>query len=271
VGTGGTLEHSPPGLSSSSNAGVTANTEPVSALLEGIISIEAALQGGHRPINRIIANRDRLPRGFARIRQLAEERKIAIVYADRAEVDALANGRSHGGIVALAGERRFVGLEQLLDESPLPFLVMIDGIEDPFNFGQSVRSLYAAGATGLLLRPRNWLSAAGVVARSSAGASELISAAVVTSVADAHARCVQKGIEGIVLSSESKRTIFEHDLTNPLMLILGGEHRGITRSFGDRAVTVLSIPYGRDRSTSLGTAAAASIAAFEVLRQRSQR
>jgi len=257
VGTGGTLEHSPPGLSSSSNAGVTANTEPVSALLEGIISIEAALQGGHRPINRIIANRDRLPRGFARIRQLAEERKIAIVYADRAEVDALANGRSHGGIVALAGERRFVGLEQLLDESPLPFLVMIDGIEDPFNFGQSVRSLYAAGATGLLLRPRNWLSAAGVVARSSAGASELISAAVVTSVADAHARCV--------------RTIFEHDLTNPLMLILGGEHRGITRSFGDRAVTVLSIPYGRDRSTSLGTAAAASIAAFEVLRQRSQR
>ena len=60
---------------------------------------------------------------------------------------------------------RFVDLAQIAANVPAPFVAMLDGVEDPYNFGQAVRALYAAGAHGLILRPRNWLTAAGVVAR----------------------------------------------------------------------------------------------------------
>jgi 23S rRNA (guanosine2251-2'-O)-methyltransferase len=89
-------------------------------------------------------------------------------------IDARTGGQSHGGVVAEVGPRRFLPLADLLPSTNVPFIVMLDGIEDPFNFGQAIRALYAAGADGLVVRPRNWLSAAGIVARASAGTAELM-------------------------------------------------------------------------------------------------
>jgi len=147
---------------------------------------------------------------------------------------------------------------------------MIDGVEDPFNFGASVRALYAAGADGLVLRPRNWLSAAGTVARASAGASELISTALAETAAEAAAFFRAQGL--LVACATEERgsvSLYEADLTAPLFLLLGGEKRGITRSFLDQADLKLRIPYGRPMPHSLGTASATAVIAFEIMRQRS--
>ncbi|HYO89156.1 MAG TPA: TrmH family RNA methyltransferase, partial [Candidatus Limnocylindrales bacterium] len=140
--------------------------------------------------------------------------------------------------------------------------------EDPFNFGQAVRALYAAGATGLVVRPRNWMSAAAVVARSSAGASERIPTAVAETAQDAADAFRAHGLLIAVTDITRAVTIYEADLTVPLFLLVGGEKRGVTRAFADAADLRLTIPHGRDFWMSLGTAEATAVLAFEVMRQR---
>ena len=148
---------------------------------------------------------------------------------------------------------------------------MIDGVEDPFNFGQAVRTLYAAGADGLVLRPRNWMSAAGVVARASAGATEWVPTAIAETALDAAQAFRARGLK-VVSADDKAETVplYTADLTGPLFLVIGGEKRGITRSFLDQADLLLEIPYGREFDQSLGTAAAAAVLGFEIMRQRMQ-
>jgi 23S rRNA (guanosine2251-2'-O)-methyltransferase len=199
-------------------------------------------------------------------------------------IDERASGTSHGGVIAVAGPRRFTTLDELTH--PASFLgtppetgregvknsrwvVMIDGVEDPYNFGAAVRSAYAAGASGLVVRPRNWFTAAGLVARASAGATESIPTAIAETAEDA-ARIFRERGYTIACADETPDSVslYEADLTRPLFLLIGGEKRGITRSFRDQADLTLRIPYGAPSTNSLGTAAATAVISFEILRQR---
>jgi 23S rRNA (guanosine2251-2'-O)-methyltransferase len=236
-------------------------------LLEGAISVEAALRSGSRPVEKLLVASGILDRDTARILREAEHMNIFVERLPAADIDALAQGKSHGGILALAGARQFVPLESLLS-APAPFIVMLDGVEDPFNFGQAVRAFYAAGAHGLVLRERNWMSAAGVVARASAGASELMPTAIADSTQSAADFFRARGLRVAVAAKERATPIYEADLSGALFLVVGGEKRGVTRSFADAADLRLSIPYGRGYPHSLGTTAAAAVLAFEIMRQR---
>jgi 23S rRNA (guanosine2251-2'-O)-methyltransferase len=172
-------------------------------------------------------------------------------------------------VLAQVGPRRFEALEELLPGDTAAFVVMLDGIEDPYNFGQAVRSLYAAGADGVVVPARNWMSAAGVVARASAGASELCALAQTGSAEEAAAFFRGRGLTVACAVGRHGTTIYDADLTVPLFLLIGGERRGITRSFLERADVVLQVPYGRAFGASLTAASVSAVIAFEVLRQRS--
>jgi 23S rRNA (guanosine2251-2'-O)-methyltransferase len=232
--------------------------------------VYAALRAKSRPVYQIYVNRDRMPPGIGRVLDLAERQNVPVGYLSLGEIDDMASGHSHGGTIALAGERRCVDLDELFVPAGTPFLVMLDGVEDPYNFGQAVRSLYAAGATGLILKPRNWMSAAGVVARASAGASELLRCAVAETVSSAAESCAAAGVSVVALDEDGDRSIFESDLTVPVMLLIGGEQRGITRSFLRAGFAAVRIPKARPDARALGTAASAAVAGFEVMRQRTQ-
>jgi 23S rRNA (guanosine2251-2'-O)-methyltransferase len=147
---------------------------------------------------------------------------------------------------------------------------MLEGIEDPYNFGYSLRSLYAAGVDGVILTPRNWMGAAGVVARASAGASERLPMAIgdaehaARSMHEREYRVVCAGIRDSV-------SLYDSDMKRPLLLVIGGEKRGISRAVLDVADQVVRIDYGRDFRGSLSAASAATVLGFEVLRQNSQK
>ncbi len=241
------------------------------AVLEGFISVRAALKAGSRPIQAIYLRRDKRDRGIAWLERTATAAGIPVQRVTADEIDARAGGSTHGGVIALAGPRRFVAISELGADSPAPFVAMIDGVEDPFNFGQAVRALYAAGCDGLALRPRNWLSATGVVARASAGASEWMPTAIAETVGAAAEHFRARGLRVAVADEERAIPLYDADLSGPLFLVIGGEKRGITRSFRDGADLRLAIPYGSAFDQSLGTAAATAVIAFEVLRQRRSR
>jgi 23S rRNA (guanosine2251-2'-O)-methyltransferase len=276
-------------------------TQPQSdpIILEGAISIEAALHAGLRPINSIMVHSDKSGPAIFRIEREAGRRGIPVTRVDAATLhgiipvrggpaasDSLSSGGSHGGVIAIAGPRRFVPLEELANSAavtqtnPLSiveatpgkgWVVMIDGVEDPYNFGAAVRSAYAAGAAGLVVRDRNWFTAAGLVARASAGASEAIPTAIAGTV-DAAADVFRAAGYAIVCAGETPDAVslYDADLTGRFFLLIGGEKRGVTRSFREQADLTLRIPYGNRSAQSLGTAAATAVIAFEVLRQRLQ-
>jgi 23S rRNA (guanosine2251-2'-O)-methyltransferase len=240
------------------------------AVLEGLISVEAALKAGSRKIERLLIHSDQsaTDRDVARLARDAERLGVKVERVAAAAIDELAQGKTHGGVLAVAGARQFVALDTLVSDITRPFIVMLDGAEDPFNFGQAVRAFYAAGADGLVLRPRNWMSAAGVVARASAGASEWMPTAIAETTQAAADFFREKGLRIAVAAKDRAHSIYDADLSGALFLVIGGEKRGVTRSFQDAADLRLSIPYGRRFPHSLGTTAAASVLAFEIMRQR---
>jgi 23S rRNA (guanosine2251-2'-O)-methyltransferase len=143
---------------------------------------------------------------------------------------------------------------------------MIEGIEDPYNFGYALRSIYAAGADAVILTPRNWMSAAGVVCRSSAGASELLPLFVSEPEEAVHV-AKAAGYKVVCAGIRDSVSAFDADLTRPIFLIVGCEKRGISRAVLDLADEVVRLDYGRPFRGSLSAASAASILAYEVLRQ----
>jgi len=237
-------------------------------ILEGYISVEATLQAGNRPIEQVLISDGKNRRDTGRLEKLAAERGVGIDRVTDAVIASKATGRSHGGILALAGERRFLKLYNLLPQTAAAFIVMLDGIEDPFNFGDAVRSLYAAGVDGIVVRPRNWLSAAGTVTRASAGASEFVPMAVSESANEAAMFFRRRGVAIACTTDRGGQSIYEADLSVPLFLLIGGEKRGITRSFRDAADLRLNIPYHRDFRAAMSTGTAAAVIGFELMRQR---
>jgi 23S rRNA (guanosine2251-2'-O)-methyltransferase len=185
---------------------------------------------------------------------------------DPEEIDAVASGTSHGGIIALCGDRIIQNLSADNIASGGVYY-MFEGIEDPYNFGNSIRSVYAAGADGIIVGKRNWMGAAGVVARSSAGTSELIDMYVTEASEDAVAIFKSLGYSVICAGIRDSVDLFEADLKKPLFVIIGGEKRGISRAVLDMADQIVRIDYQKDFRGSLSTSASAAIFAFEINRK----
>jgi 23S rRNA (guanosine2251-2'-O)-methyltransferase len=126
--------------------------------------------------------------------------------------------------------------------------------------------LYAAGVTGVILSERNWMGAAGVVARASAGASEQLPMAV-CSPEIAIDLMKTKGHRVVCAGIRDSVSLYEADMKRPLLLIVGGEKRGISRSVLEKADQIVRIDYGREFKGSLSAASAATVLGFEVFRQ----
>ncbi len=238
--------------------------------LEGFLSILATIESNSRPIHRLyIDEKKRFDKRLGYLRHTAERSEISVEYVSKDIISKHTDGNSHGGVVALCGTRHFVELADLIPSDKPPFLAMLDGIEDPFNFGYAIRALYAAGVDGVVVRPRNWTTAASVVGRSSAGASERIPMAIAKTAVDAGAFFRDNGLLiATTAKADNSQSLFDTNLAQPLFILIGGERRGVTRSFVEAADILLEIPYGREFDQSLGTVSATSTIAFEIYRQR---
>ncbi len=241
------------------------------AVLEGAIAVVAALEARSREIHAVYIRHGKEDPAVDHLVRRARAAGVRVERVTAETIAAHATGQSHGGVIALVGPRRFLGLADILAGKDSPCIVMLDGVEDPFNFGDATRSLYAAGIDGVVVRPRNWTTAAGVVGRASAGASERMPMAVAETALDAAAFFRAHGLAVACAVKRHAVSIYEADLARPLFLVIGGEKRGISRPLVEQADLLLQVPYGREFAASLGTASAAAVMAFEIERQRRQR
>lgn len=237
-------------------------------ILEGMISVVAALEARSRIVQAVYIREDKRDADALKLTRLAAREGIPVERVSQAAIAAYAHGESHGGIVAAVGERQYMALDALVADVENPLIVMLDGVEDPFNYGQAIRACYAAGVDGLVTRPRSWQQAAGVVTRASAGASERMPTAVAESAEEASRFFRAYGLRIAVTDMQRAMSIYDADLSGRLFLVIGGEKRGITRAFADKADMRLKIPYGRAFEHALGTTAATATLVFEIMRQR---
>ncbi|MBQ8523907.1 MAG: RNA methyltransferase [Clostridia bacterium] len=244
-----------------------------STLFEGMTSINAILrsidEGSTRRITKIWfdkAKRNSKGREYAFLKGVSERYGFELLDAEAEFIDDMAVGNTHGGVIALCTKREIPRLSNDTILKDKGFYVMIEGIEDPYNFGYALRTLYAAGVDGVILPERNWMSAAGVVCRASAGASELMS----TYVADPLFACEsfrKRSYKVVCAGIRDSVSVFDADLTYPVFLIVGGEKRGISAAVMQKADLTVRIDYGREFKGSLSAASAASVLAYEVFRQ----
>lgn len=189
---------------------------------------------------------------------------FSINFTDSQTIDSMTVGNTHGGIIAECTERTFTSVtEASIIQNGVYYV--LDGIEDPYNYGNAVRSLYAAGADGIILSERNWLDVAGTVARASAGASELLPT-FVGSITDAIRTFKACGYKVICAGIRDSVSLFEAELSKPLLVVLGGEKRGISRSVLELADEIVRIDYGSDFRGSLSASASAAVFGFEIFR-----
>ena len=242
-------------------------------ILEGMTSVSALIHGhengtNNRPIYAILIDQAKKRNKYREIGFLKYHASLLgfqILFTDQDVIDTLAQGNTHGGIIALCGDRTY---KDTLDVESNGFWVYTEGIEDPFNLGFALRSLYAAGVDGVLLSPKNRMCVPGIVAKSSAGTSELMDIRV--SEPEAAIRLFkQKGYQIVCAGIRDSQSIYDADLQKPVLLIVGGEKRGISRAVLDMADQIVRIDYGRAFNGSLSAASAATVIAFEVHRQNS--
>lgn len=243
-----------------------------SDIMEGMSSISAVIRSieSKRSDRRIVcvyidkAKKRSKAREIAFLERKSSELGFTIEFVGESEISDFASGNSHGGIICFCTPRSIPTLspDKIKNDGVYYFL---EGVEDPYNFGYAVRSLYAFGADGVILSPRNWMGVAGVVARSSAGASELLDMYVATPE-EAVKTFKDKGYKVLCAGIRDSVSILDADLKKPVFVVLGGEKRGISRALLDMADTVVRIDYGTEFNGSLSSASACAVFAFEILR-----
>lgn len=246
-----------------------------SNIMEGMISFRAVIRGiengvSDRKIEKVIfdtAKKKNLKGHLSYIRAMSAKYHFEIEEVSKEEIESLAIGSSHGGILTFTSDRSLPTLCEIPQKDG--FYVLLNGIEDPYNFGYALRSLYAAGVDGIIVGKRNWMTAAGVVCRASAGASEEMPVYVCESETEAASFFQKNGYRLVAADLENSTPMTQANLKKPLLLAVGGEKRGIASELLAMADEIVRIEYGREFKESLSAASAASILSFFVLAQNS--
>ena len=186
---------------------------------------------------------------------------------EREEINAMATGRTHGGLVAEAGPRVYQELSECM-HGKTPFLVLLEGVEDPFNLGYIIRTLYSAGCDGLILPRHDWASAESTIAKSSAGAFEYLNIVMSDDLPQLVKDIKKQGIKTYAAMRKDAITYLEADYHIPCLLAIGGEMRGLSSAVRNEIEQNIYIPYANDFRNALNAASAAAVLSFEVYRQR---
>lgn len=238
-------------------------------LVYGRHPVAEAMRSG-RPIHRlyVLAGARGIPRD---IFALARERAIPVVHTDRLRLERLARGGNHQGVVAAVGSREFATLQEVL-EAPLgsgrpAFFLILDGIQDPGNFGALLRTAEAAGVHGVIVPGAGSCGLTSAVTRAAAGADQHLPVARVDKLAPVLRQFRDNRFEVVGADMAGTEDYTAARFDGPLALVLGAEGRGLGRSLAEACTRLVRIPL-LGKVDSLNVSAAGAVLMYEAVRQR---
>lgn len=235
-------------------------------IVEGSLSVKAVLLAKNRDVLEILVDEKKIDKDTNFILAKAYESNVKVTKVKREEIDAQATGKTHGGILAKVTSRNYQQLEDCFDENA--FICVLEGVEDPFNLGYALRTLYSAGCTGVLLPNRDWSYSESTILKSSAGASEYIKICLSDDLASDIRQCKKQGYTCFAAMRKDAVSYFDVDYKGPCLLAIGGEMRGLSRNVLEEIEQNIYIPYANDFRNALNASSAVAAISFEIVRQR---
>lgn len=202
---------------------------------------------------------------------LAKEKKIVIKEVDRKKLDQMTQTGSHQGVIAQVTPFKYCDIEDILacakKRGEMPFIVILDEIEDPHNFGSIVRTAEVCGAHGIIIPKRRNVGVTPVVYKSSAGACEYMNIAKVTNINVAIDNLKDKGIWIYGADMKGTSYCYDADLKGALALVIGSEGKGISKLTKAKCDVLVKIPM-KGSISSLNASVAGGILMYEILKQK---
>ena len=240
--------------------------------IAGIHSVRTALKHGADAVEEVWIEHRRQDRRLREILELARSANVPVRQMERPDLDRALPGVNHQGVLAravvpAAGTER--DLEAILDKlTEPPFLLILDGVQDPHNLGACLRTCDAAGVHALIAPKDNAVGLTPTVCKVASGAVGRVPFIQVTNLARTLRGLKDRGVWLIGTSGEADISIYQADLKGPLALVMGGEEKGLRRLTRDCCDRLVSLPM-RGEVESLNVAVATGITLYEALRQRS--
>lgn len=233
--------------------------------------------GRHAVTEAIRAGRDMEKVLFAEGAQLSviqeecKNQRIPFQRVPRSKLDQLSEGRNHQGVMAQVSSYRYSTVEEILakanERGEMPFLVLLDGIEDPHNLGSILRSADAAGVHGVVIPKRRAVGLTGTVGKTSAGAIEYVPVARVSNLNRLADDLKKQGIWLVGTAGEAKQEYHQIDYRMPLALVIGNEGQGISPLLKKKCDFLAKLPM-KGKVSSLNASVATGIFLYEVMRGR---
>ncbi|MBQ2376998.1 MAG: 23S rRNA (guanosine(2251)-2'-O)-methyltransferase RlmB [Clostridia bacterium] len=240
-----------------------ADDETGNGAVIGRNAVRELLKSG-RTIDKLLVRRGDREGSIVVLVAEAVERGIPVVEVDKSKLDAISGFAPHQGVVALASEKEYCEVEDILaiaaERGEKPIIVIADGITDPYNLGALIRCAEGVGAHGLIIPKRRASGLTPLVSKASAGAIEHLAIAKVANIASTIESLKKKGIWTFAAEAGGD-AYYNTDMSVPCALVFGSEGEGVSRLVKETCDYIVSIPmYGNVNSFNVSTAAAVILA-----------
>ena len=245
----------------------------MSDFLYGIHPVYEALIAGRRTFKKLYVSKSRQTKGIEDLLLLAQAEGIPIQYSEPEYLESLLNESVHQGVAARVGNYPFVDIGAILKKAEtdgeFPMILALDGIVDPQNLGSLIRTSLAMGIHGIILAKDRSAPLSPSVSKTSAGAVEHMLITRVTNLVSALIRLKKAGLWVVGAHAGSEQRVDEADFNVGLVLVIGGESKGIRPLVRKTCDYLVSVPQ-KKLLDSLNAAVAGAIVMYEIVRQRSK-
>ncbi len=229
--------------------------------------VTEALKAGREVDKLLVTSREG---SMIKILTLAKEQGIPVMYVEKAAIDRIAQGRAHQGVAAYVSPYAYSTVDDILanaaEKDEDPFIVILDGLEDPHNLGAIMRTAECAGAHGIIIPKRHSCGLTETVAKASAGAIEYMPVAKVTNIAQTVDELKERGI-WVAACDMGGSDYYRTDMSGKIAVVIGSEGFGVSKLVREKCDFVVSMPMV-GKITSLNASNAAAVVIYEIRKQR---
>ena len=241
-------------------------------LVFGRNAVMELLKSG-RSVNKILIAEGSRDGSIQKIFSLAKTAGIVVEFISRDKLDKICEGR-HQGVAAKAAAVNYSTVEEILElaanKNELPFIILLDELEDPQNFGAILRTAEAVGVHGVIIPKRRSVQLNATVFKTSAGAAEYVKVAQVTNVAQTLKNLRGQGLKIIGSDIDAATDFNRADLSGGVVLIIGSEGKGMRRLTRENCDLLIKIPMV-GKINSLNASAAGAVLMYEIFSQRATK
>lgn len=241
--------------------------------VEGRNAVIELLESG-RDINKIFVSNGEKNGSINKILALAKEKRVIVSEVNRKKLEEMATSDNHQGVIAIVPPFEYCDIDDILNcakkRQEDPFILILDGIEDPHNLGAIIRTAETAGVHGIIIPKRRAAGVNSTVAKVAAGAVEHMNIARVNNINEAIRYLKENDVWICGTDIDTNTYYYDQDLTGALGIVIGSEGFGMRKLVKENCDFLVKIPM-KGKITSLNASVSAGIVVYEAVRQRNKK